>query len=88
MKLIIHYDPFKEQFEAQRAADAFRTLGIPVELAEQRFTRKHSDPVDEQGRALPVVFEKVSASNEKWNKLAGKGGAGCSAHEGKADGQA
>jgi hypothetical protein len=40
MKLVIEYDPWREQKDAERAAQALSTLGMPAELREIRLTRE------------------------------------------------
>lgn len=51
MKLIIEYDPWVDRRNAVRAADALKTLGIPAELREVRFTPRRD------GSDGPVKFD-------------------------------
>jgi len=57
MKLVIEYDPWDDTGKASRAAEAFETLGFPVEL---RVVKPFSNKQKTSPNG-PVVFEKSEA---------------------------
>ncbi len=55
MKLIIEYDPWVDRANAERAANALSTLGIPAEIREV-YPHAHSGGAPESTK--PIVFQQ------------------------------
>jgi hypothetical protein len=53
MKLILEYDPWADRQNALRAAEALKTLGMPVTLREVRASLKGNSGSEK----APVAFE-------------------------------